>query len=201
MPDLVGQPIVDDDHAAVDQAWMQMLNQTSIGNAIRPKFWGPACWKFLDCLAFSYPATPSPEQQANMAAFFHALKNVLPCYSCRRDFTKMMEDEPIERHLYSRESLTRWLNDKHNQVNHKLGSPIVPYPIYVTNFCSTNSPNTSTTIQQWPLALSHGDDLTNGALVHGSKVSSGKWIWILIIVLLSVGLFYGLSSKITKRRK
>jgi hypothetical protein len=184
-----------------DDMWMQLLNQDSIANAIRPKSWGPACWRFLDCLAFSYPATPSADQQANMAAFFHALKNVLPCYSCRTDFTRMMENEPIERHLHSRESLTRWLNDKHNQVNQKLGVSVVPYPVYVTEFCQY--PFTTDTIES-SVSMLHGGQ------VHASSTSSppalcpdgncGRTMGAVLIVVLAAGLVLGLISNMKKRK-
>jgi hypothetical protein len=114
--------------------WLTILNQLHIGEAIRPKTWGPQCWHFLDCLVFSYPIAPDADEQADMAAYFHALKKMLPCYSCRRDFTQMMEDDPIERHLHCRESLARWLHEKHNRVNRKLGKPEMAFEDYVTTF-------------------------------------------------------------------
>jgi len=114
--------------------WQEILSQPNIGNAIRPKEWGPSCWKFLDCLVFSYPLNPTEEQQAAMASFFHSLKNVLPCYSCRVDFTRMMEKQPIESHLHSREALARWLHEQHNNVNRKLGTPTISFEQYVLKF-------------------------------------------------------------------
>lgn len=163
--------------------WMQLLNQTNIRNAIAPKAWGPACWKFMDCLAFSYPLTPSPEQQANMAAYFHALKNVLPCYSCRRDFTQMMDDDPIERHLHSREALSRWLNDKHNRVNQKLGTPTISYPEYVSNFISATQPTTTT--RDTPLVM--GAQAQAPPPPPQSSATAGKWAALIVVLGLILG--------------
>jgi hypothetical protein len=176
--------------------WMQLINQPNISNAIRPKSWGPSCWRFLDCLAFSYPCTPSPDQQANMGAFFHALKNVLPCYSCRHDFTKMMELDPIERHLHSRESLTRWLNDKHNQVNHKLGSETMPYNVYVTEFISGQKHHSSF-LSSMPTLAAQVQDGANSKLAESN---SGKMATIMVAVIMAAGLFFGLLSAMSKRR-
>ena len=99
----------------------------------------------------------------------------------------MMEDEPIERHLHSRESLTRWLNDKHNRVNQKLGTQIMPYPVYVTRFCSDHrgacGETISNTIQQ-PF-------ISQGAQVG---TPAGRWGVLILVVLLAAGLFFGLTS-------
>jgi len=175
--------------------WMQLLNQSSIPNAISPKSWGPACWRFLDCLAFSYPLTPSLDQQEKMAAYFHALKHVLPCYSCRRDFTRMMEEDPIERHLHSREALSRWLNDKHNAVNQKLGASVLPYPQYVAEFIGSSSSPT-TTIPPAPMI---------GAQVQApplsppeAPASRNNTMWIVLLAILLGG---GLLAAAASRKK
>lgn len=179
----------------VQQGWMSLLNEPSIGNAIRPKSWGPACWRFLDCLAFSYPCTPSHEQQADMAEFFHALKKVLPCYSCRTDFTKMMDEDPIERHLHSREALTRWLNGKHNNVNRKLGTTTMPYPVYVSNFVSEAPMNFQRT---WTVSqLSQGRGGGQAAGLTGAQSSGpekASWATPVLVIVMSVGLFLGLMT-------
>ena len=46
----------------------------------------------------------------------------------------MLEEDPIERHLHSREALARWLNEKHNIVNQKTGKPHVSFENYVESF-------------------------------------------------------------------
>ncbi len=107
----------------MENNWEKILNQPSIPHVIKPKTWGPPLWAFLHCLALAYPLHPSMEEQANMHRYFHAMKNVLPCHVCKVDFNRMMEDDPIEYHLDSREKLCRWIVDKHNQVNAKTGAP------------------------------------------------------------------------------
>jgi hypothetical protein len=109
------------------QQWEQILNQPTIPHVIKPKVWGPHLWSFLHCLALAYPQHPSMEDQANMHRYFHAMKNVLPCHMCKVDFTRMIEDDPIEYHLDSREKLCRWIVDKHNQVNAKIGAPAMSF--------------------------------------------------------------------------
>ena len=105
----------------------EILSRHTIHEIIKPRIWGPSCWTFLHHVALAYPLYPTDEDKAAVHRYFHALKEVLPCYTCKRDFAKMMDDDPIEFHLQSRESLCRWLHDKHNQVNAKTGAPTMEF--------------------------------------------------------------------------
>jgi len=91
-----------------------------------PSKWGPHAWAFLHMLTFSYPEIPHPEVRREFQAFFAALRTVLPCAKCRRHFAEKfdqtmneMGDDPFA----SRDSLTRWLIDIHNDVNASQGKP------------------------------------------------------------------------------
>jgi len=164
-----------------------ILNRPNIANAIRPKEWGPACWKFLDCLVFSYPLVPSEEQQAAMATYFHSLKNVLPCYSCRVDFTRMMEQDPIENHLHSRESLARWLHQKHNQVNEKLGKPTISFEHYVMQFDAPRA--------------THQKSRSGASVLNTSATSAGNAAWTLLLLLGLVASLGGITYIVMLKKK
>lgn len=114
-------PFLKGDVLKMDRECHLFLNQFSIAEAIKPNNWGPQCWGFLDHVAFSFPIAPNATEQQHVYDYFHSLKNVLPCVTCKNDFAKMLEEDPIDRHLHCREALVLWLLDKHNKVNIKLG--------------------------------------------------------------------------------
>lgn len=91
------------------------------------RFWGPHVWATMDFIAFNYPNEPTDEDKKNIKSFFSSITPLLPCASCRTDFSTLLQKFPIEKHLSSRETLTKWLVEAHNRVNEKLGKPRVNY--------------------------------------------------------------------------
>mgnify|MGYP001178859339 CR=1 FL=1 len=85
--------------------------------------WGPAAWRFLHSVSFTYSLDPTLEDKRNMYMFLNSFSKVLPCKKCRIDFTnyvgKTLSEESI--HLKSRDDLINYINDAHNHVNRKLG--------------------------------------------------------------------------------
>lgn len=100
-------------------------------NGMMTKVWGPAGWLFLHCVTFGYPIDPDQYDQENglppghtrrhYAHFFNEVGRVLPCRYCRDSYLEYIRDLPVERHLYNRDSLVKWLFLIHNKVNDKLG--------------------------------------------------------------------------------
>ncbi len=77
---------------------------------------------------FAYPDNPTPEEKKAAKELFGALKFMLPCNECRQHFAKMFdEDKPINNHLKSQESLSKWLVDCHNCVNERKRKPKITY--------------------------------------------------------------------------
>jgi len=81
------------------------------------RFWGPSGWKLLHSITFTY--NPSTDRE-NVKEVFTMLPYVLPCKFCRASLTEYMEVNPIDSHLDSANSLSKWLWKIHNQVNAKL---------------------------------------------------------------------------------
>ena len=50
----------------------------------------------------------------------------LPCEACRRRYKELFATYPIEPFLTSKQSLVTWVVMIHNQVNKRLGKPLVP---------------------------------------------------------------------------
>jgi hypothetical protein len=101
-------------------------------NGMMTKVWGPAGWLFLHCVTFGYPLQPDEyDKQHGMppgstrrhyGQFFNEVGRVLPCRYCRESYLEYIEQLPVEKFLYDRQSLIKWLFLIHNKVNEKLGA-------------------------------------------------------------------------------
>lgn len=102
---------------------------------MNPSDWGPQTWHMLHAISFNYPNRPTAQEKEAYRQFFHSLKYVLPCERCRVHFTReLQEKNPVEPHLESRESLSRWLVNLHNEVNRRLHKPNMPYDQVLKKF-------------------------------------------------------------------
>jgi len=186
--------------------WHVYLNQFSIHEAIKPGHWGPPCWNFADYLCFSYPIAPTAEEQQNIANYFNALKHVLPCVTCKTDFKQMLEEDPIDRHLHSREALVLWILDKHNRVNSKLGKKQLRIDEYVDHFQqrhafkmapSARSP-TGTSMKAAQSSAAQARALSSE---KEEPCCSGTSYKTLLWILLAVGVLFGAAYVFSKRAK
>ncbi|KAG7444262.1 uncharacterized protein BT62DRAFT_933928, partial [Guyanagaster necrorhizus] len=82
---------------------------------------GRATWTFLHVTAAYYPERPTPNQRANMLTLLRALPILYPCSNCAGDFGEDIQTHPPD--VSSRAGLSRWLCERHNEVNLKLGKP------------------------------------------------------------------------------
>ncbi|KAG8731627.1 hypothetical protein FRC12_019649 [Ceratobasidium sp. 428] len=82
---------------------------------------GRATWTFLHTTAAYYPESPTKQQQSHMLSLLRALPSLYPCSSCAEDFGKDLQSNPPETAVSGRSSLARWLCERHNEVNTKLG--------------------------------------------------------------------------------
>ncbi|KAJ3517734.1 hypothetical protein NLJ89_g291 [Agrocybe chaxingu] len=80
---------------------------------------GRATWTFLHATAAYYPDKPTPTQRANMLMLLRSLPILYPCTWCAQDFGRDIEQNPPD--VSSRVALSRWLCERHNHVNKKLG--------------------------------------------------------------------------------
>ena len=80
---------------------------------------GRATWTFLHTTAAYYPEQPTTVQRANMLMLIRSLPALYPCRNCADDFEQNVEAHPPD--VSSRERLSRWLCERHNDVNDRLG--------------------------------------------------------------------------------
>ena len=80
---------------------------------------GRSTWTFLHTTAAYYPLQAPPDTQANMAKLLSSLSLLYPCLPCAEDFQEKVKENPPD--VSGREALSRWLCERHNEVNDKLG--------------------------------------------------------------------------------
>ena len=80
---------------------------------------GRATWTFLHTTAAYYPEKPTPSQRANMLMLLRSLPVLYPCTWCAEDFGNDVNRHPPD--VSGRGPLSRWLCERHNEVNEKLG--------------------------------------------------------------------------------
>ena len=81
--------------------------------------WGPYAWFFLHTITFNYPEKPKECDKKKYKRFFTALKDVIPCKTCRNNYEIHLREYPIK--LNTQQDLVKWLIDVHNSVNGKTG--------------------------------------------------------------------------------
>lgn len=89
------------------------------------KVWGPHMWFSLHSITFTYPFSPSNEDKEMIIEFFTSLKTILPCITCQLNYTKNLQDLPIQ--TGNRKQLVHWLIDLHNKVNIETGKATISY--------------------------------------------------------------------------
>ena len=80
---------------------------------------GRATWTFLHTTAAYYPEKPTPSQRANMLMLLGSLPVLYPCGWCAKDFGESIQKTKPD--VSGRVALSRWLCNRHNEVNEKLG--------------------------------------------------------------------------------
>ena len=80
---------------------------------------GRSTWTFLHTTAAYYPVEAPPAAQRNMLDLLRSLSLLYPCSWCADDFRTDMRTNPPD--VSGRAGLSRWLCERHNEVNEKLG--------------------------------------------------------------------------------
>ncbi|XP_028030497.1 FAD-linked sulfhydryl oxidase ALR [Bombyx mandarina] len=83
---------------------------------------GKSTWGFLHSMASYFPDKPTKLQSENMSRFFNIFAQFYPCEPCSLDFLDDIQKNPPK--TKSRDELAKWLCERHNTVNVKLGKPL-----------------------------------------------------------------------------
>lgn len=80
---------------------------------------GRATWTFLHTTAAYYPDNPTPNQRVNMLSLLRSLPILYPCSHCAVHLDENLKTHPPD--VSGRLGLSRWLCERHNEVNERLG--------------------------------------------------------------------------------
>ena len=83
--------------------------------------WGPSFWDMMHSAAIGAPETMTVQDQKHYQTFFESLAHVLPCSSCRQEYKKLLQENPID--VQSKNNLVIWTWKIHNLVNLQLKKP------------------------------------------------------------------------------
>ncbi len=94
---------------------------------LNPEIWGPHFWYTLHTISFYYQEYPTSTDMRLYKEFYESFVTMLPCKSCKLHYRRLLSQYPIDAHLNSRDSLSRWVVFIHNQVNRKLNKKEMAY--------------------------------------------------------------------------
>lgn len=181
-----------------------MLNNNKL-DLMDPFGWGSHAWTFMHSITFNYPQNPTQKDKERTHNFFHSLKYILPCADCRKHYKKTIEqDMPIEPHLESRETLSKWLVDFHNNVNERLGKPKQPYDLVREKYESMRGRCQINIISDTKCPSAPKCESTTNTKKTNKKTQILLFIVIFILILLLMMGTYGyqcLSNSFKKKIK
>ncbi|VVU94560.1 Erv1 / Alr family [seawater metagenome] len=91
-------------------------------NGMLTSVWGPPLWFSLHTISFNYPVNPTEEDKRRYYKYFKYLGKVLPCGYCRENYSKNLAASKFSKEVFeSRNTLSKWVYDLHENVNNMLG--------------------------------------------------------------------------------
>lgn len=106
---------------------------------MKTSIWGPSAWRFLHAITFAFPDNPSESEKEAAVALFESLRHLIPCGECCGHYCSELARDPVQPHVYSRSSLSKWLVALHNKVNARLGKPAYAYEDAAREYTSEDS--------------------------------------------------------------
>ena len=107
-----------------------------------PKVWGPKFWFFLHTISLTYPNYPNTITKKKYYEFIQNLPLFLPIEEIATDFSKLLDQFPIQPYLDNKESFIKWVWFIHNKINEKLEKPMISlndfYIKYYENYKTKN---------------------------------------------------------------
>lgn len=144
---------------------------------MKTSVWGPSAWRFLHAVTFAYPDTPTQAHKDAARNLFKSLKLMLPCGDCCTHYCSGFDTDPVDLHLDSRDSLSRWLVKFHNSVNARLGKPQYSFEKAKSEFDAENETcSAQSSCADNPTSASRND--------FGLKVVTGLLALVLVALVV-----------------
>lgn len=104
--------------------------------------WGNGAWIFLHSITLTYPNNPTENDKKTYKSFFDTLGYLLPCNQCSNHYNDYINSNPLDdKVLKNKETLTRWLYNLHNNVNHILNKRKIDFNEFIENYYDMYSNN------------------------------------------------------------
>ena len=105
-----------------------------------PKIWGPHYWFFLHTIAMSYPVHPNAVTKKKYYDFVQNIPLFIPVESMAGEFSKLLDQYPVQPYLDNKESFIRWMWFIHNKINIKLEKPQISLNDFYVNYYEEYKP-------------------------------------------------------------
>ena len=105
-----------------------------------PKIWGPHYWFFLHTIAMSYPVHPNAVTKKKYYDFVQNIPLFIPVESMAGEFSKLLDQYPVQPYLDNKESFIRWMWFIHNKINKKLEKPQISLNDFYVNYYEEYKP-------------------------------------------------------------
>lgn len=116
---------------------------------LNSNIWGSGAWVFLHSITLTYPNNPTERDKQTYKSFFETLGYLLPCNQCANHYNDYIKSNPIDQSvLENKESITRWLYNLHNNVNHILNKKKIDFDDFVDNYYNMYSNNSNIDIKK-----------------------------------------------------
>ena len=120
-----------------------------------PRYWGSRFWFVMHTVAYFFPDAPTTTEMEDAKRFYEYLRSLLPCPGCAAHYAELLRTHPVERAISSRMALIEWVILIHNEVNRKLGKPIVSVEEYFMSMRHLEAPK-GLTVEPIVLAIIAG---------------------------------------------
>ena len=107
-----------------------------------PKIWGPHYWFFLHTISMSYPVYPNAVTKKKYYDFVQNIPLFIPVESMAGEFSKLLDQYPVQPYLDNKESFIRWVWFIHNKINKKLEKPQISLNDFYVKYYEEYKPMT-----------------------------------------------------------
>ena len=90
---------------------------------LNPNIWGPKYWFFFHTITLNYPNYPNSVTKKKYYDFVQNIPLFIPVESMAGEFSKLLDQYPVQPYLDNKESFIRWMWFIHNKINKKLEKP------------------------------------------------------------------------------
>lgn len=164
--------------------------------AVYTEWFGPCAWKLLHSVSFTYLDNPTPRDKENYKNFYNSLQYVLPCAGCRENWAKKLKTTPMtDEVLKNRATLSKWVYDRHREVNIATGKGEGPSYSEVVDIYT----NDQKSLEKTKLMTTHAARVMLGdpkvveaaeGIPKGSKQTFFNIFLLILVVILIILVFY-----------